>query len=548
MVRARSVATSFFNFILTQTLFCAGIDFDELGNQPIVFRKEPVDTWEDLLDEPQKLANMKRGRLMVILHSAKKVKGKDKNLQCYAIVRLAGSKKGKFKIQTKTTPEIKNGNPKFNDHVCLFDIRDMEKLIDQIFKNGDKSLMCTVEIYDDNYLKDVCIGKTVFDLKDVLMRPATPMRTDFPLDGLSEGGSVNLTVNFFACFNGICRISLVEARNLVNPDRVGNPDVYCYLTMKGGKKKQTFRTPTMNDSSLDPSFDHQMFVFWMDEEAYFNGLKVDIYDDDVGRDDLIGSVVIDLFQYAAVATTNVEPPKERIYPLRKGGEVVACVEFFTCVDLQVVLLEGRNLKNPNFLGKTFDPYVLLSGGSVCGKNGGGVKMRGKTHSDGNATPNWKEEELYTLLCDHKELKLEVFDDDVGKDDLIGQTTISLLDIYKDGSVEKWYEIFNKSGKKVHGEVKLRFTVKSARGVSRAVSSKIGYPAFWDKRGRYLTDKDDKKKYDPTDADEWAEKVVQPYTIQGYGVRGKQYDRAVPARGAGAVPLGGGGISAMFSSM
>ena len=74
----------------------------------------------------------------------------------------------------------------------------MSQLIDLIFKNGDKSLMCTVEIYDDNYLKDVCIGKTVFDLKDVLMRPATPMRTDFPLDGLSEGGSGKFTVTFFA--------------------------------------------------------------------------------------------------------------------------------------------------------------------------------------------------------------------------------------------------------------------------------------------------------------------------------------------------------------
>ena len=268
-----------------------------------------------------------------------------------------------------------------------------------------------------------------------------------------------------------------------------------------------------------------MFVFWMDEEAFFNGLKVDIYDDDVGRDDLIGSVAIDLFQYAAVATTNVEPPKERIYPLRKGGDLVACVEFFTCVNLQVTLLEGKNLKNPNFMGKTFDPYVYITGESVCGKNGGSIKLRGKTHNDGNANPNWNGEELYCLLCDHKELKVSVFDDDVGKDDLIGQTTINLTDVYKDGTLTKWYEIKSKNGKKVHGEIKVGMTVKTSRGVSRAVTSKIGYPAFWDRRGRFLTDADDKKKYDPTPEDDWEEMIVQPYTIQGYGVRGKQYDRA-----------------------
>ena len=182
-----------------------GLDFDEIGKQPVVFRQEPVDSWEDLLDSPQKLGTMKRGRLMVIVHSAKKVKGKDKSLQCYAVVRLAGAKKGKFKVLTKTTEVIKNGNPKFNDHACLFDIRDMEKLVDMIYKNGDKSLMCSVEIYDDNWMKDECIGKTTFDLKDILMRPSTPLKQDFPLDGLSEGGSVALTVNFFSCFNGICR-------------------------------------------------------------------------------------------------------------------------------------------------------------------------------------------------------------------------------------------------------------------------------------------------------------------------------------------------------
>ena len=80
----------------------------------------------------------------------------------------------------------------------------------------------------------------------------------------------------------------MEARNLVNPDSFGKPDVYAFLTVKGGKKKQTFRTPTQKDSSLDPTFGNQQFVFWMDEEAFFNGLKIEIWDDDVGRDDLMG--------------------------------------------------------------------------------------------------------------------------------------------------------------------------------------------------------------------------------------------------------------------
>ena len=509
-----------------------GMDLDEIGNQPIVFRKEPVGTIEDLLEEPQKLINMKRGRLIVVCHSAKKVKGDDKSLQCYAVVRIAGAKKGKFKTKSKTTGVIKNGNPKFGDFVSMFDINDIEKVCKMIEKNGDESLTCTVEIYDDNYMKDICIGKVVVDLKELLMRPCTPWRQYHELDG--NGGSVDLTLNFFAAYSGICRVTLVEARNLTNPNMTGKPDIYCHMTLKGGRRKQVKKTPTINDSDLDPKFDRQVFNFWCEEGAFFNGLKCDLYDDDVGRDDLMGSVAIDLFQYAAAATTNIESPKDRVYPLKKGGELVACIEFFTCINMQVIVQEGRNLKNPNMFGKTFDPYVYITGKSICGDNEGegGFKLRSKTHSDGSKAPNWENEELYAMLCDHKTIRLEVFDDDVGKDDLIGAVNIEIPDIIKEGSVDKWFEIKSKNGKKSHGEIKLKINVKNARGVSGDVSKKQGYPVCWDKRG--------------VDKDKWEEELCTPYTVQGYGVRGKVYDRAVPARRAGVGAMGTGGVSQMFS--
>ncbi|GMI32604.1 hypothetical protein TrCOL_g7358 [Triparma columacea] len=314
----------------------------------------------------------------------------------------------------------------------------------------------------------------------------------------------------------------------------GKPDIYCHMTLKGGRRKQVKKTPTINDSDLDPKFDRQVFNFWCEEGAFFNGLKCDLYDDDVGRDDLMGSVAIDLFQYAAAATTNIESPKDRVYPLKKGGELVACIEFFTCINMQVIVQEGRNLKNPNMFGKTFDPYVYITGKSICGDNEGegGFKLRSKTHSDGSKAPNWENEELYAMLCDHKTIRLEVFDDDVGKDDLIGAVNIEIPDIIKEGSVDKWFEIKSKNGKKSHGEIKLKINVKNARGVSGDVSKKQGYPVCWDKRG--------------VDKDKWEEELCTPYTVQGYGVRGKVYDRAVPARRAGVGAMGTGGVSQMFS--
>ena len=398
----------------------------------------------------------------------------------------------------------------------MFDLKDMEKIVKMIADAGDSSLVLTVEIYDDNWMKDALIGKVDIDLKDLVSRPATPWKQYFDLD---TQGRVGLTLNYLTCFHGMCRITLVECRNLTNPDLFGKPDPYVYMTVKGNKKK-TQRTKTLKDGGLDFSLNREIFNFWIDEDAFFNGLQCDVWDDDTGRDDLIGSVTIDLFQYAALATTDLEPPRDRVYPLRKGGEFVACVEFFPCVNLQIVVFEGKGLRNPNMIGKTFDPYLLFESESLCNyKGGGGLKLRSKTDNDGSKTPDWKEQELYGLLCDHKEMVVTCYDDDVGKDDFIGVFKLNLVELYKEGSLDRWWELKSKNGKKSCGEVKVKFTVKTARGVSLDVERKLGYPVGRELRG--------------VGGEGFEDDVIVPYTLRGYGVKGRVYEKPVPARRAGA---------------
>ena len=257
----------------------------------------------------------------------------------------------------------------------------------------------------------------------------------------------------------------------------------------------------MKESTLDPDFKNERHLFKITEDTIFDGLKIKIMDDDVGRDDVVGSVCINLFDYAAVSTDGVEIPRERLYPLRKGGELVAVVEFLPSCNLQVTCFEGKELRNPNLVGKTFDPYLYFESDSLCGGNNKLV-LKSKTHSNGSKTPQWKEEKLYGLLSDHHSITVTAYDDDAGRDDVIGKCEVNLSDVYKDGSLTKWYDLKTKRGKYA-GEVKIGFEVRPGRGVSSEGQRLRGYPVA--REGK------------PDDGG------ITAYTIHGYGVRGKVFD-------------------------
>jgi hypothetical protein len=140
-------------------------------------------------------------------------------------------------------------------------------------------------------------------------------------------------------------------------------------TGKGAKvKKQSVKSKVVDGGGTDPKFgegdEGETLLIWCTEDTLWDGLSVDIWDDDVGRDDHMGMFKVDLFQYAALCTVNGDGPDDkvdRMFPVRtKGGkaagELKAEMDFYPVVELTVTVKEGRNLYNPNLLGKS-DPYV-----------------------------------------------------------------------------------------------------------------------------------------------------------------------------------------------
>merc|ERR1712002_1006213 len=103
-----------------------------------------------------------------------------------------------------------------------------------------------------------------------------------------------------------------------------------------------------------------------------------------------------------------------------------------------ILHSGKNLSNKEMLGKS-DPYAKIKYGSQ--------ESRTKTIKN-NLNPNW--EHKVTLKVDKKDphpINIELFDDDFGKDQPLGNTSISVQDILSVGIISGQKKVLNgcKSG-------------------------------------------------------------------------------------------------------
>jgi len=122
--------------------------------------------------------------------------------------------------------------------------------------------------------------------------------------------------------------------------------------------------------------------------------------------------------------------------------------------LLVTLFEGRNLRNKDAVGKQ-DPYAVFSIGDK-------YKKRSAVVPNGGVNPYFKEEKI-NMWVDRKNwtnnLKVSAWSEDEGADDLIGQTTLSLLEMmavaHPDEVKERLVELFNEANSKSHGHLLLR---------------------------------------------------------------------------------------------
>ena len=248
-----------------------------------------------------------------------------------------------------------------------------------------------------------------------------------------------------------------SARKLEKKGMFGKADPYVLITF--GPKK--LRSKTINNNqSPEWNFDSILAV---ENPSLAGHVLIEIFDDDVGKDDLLGVV--------AIPTSDVLRGKKVVskwYPLDqcKSGEICVSMDFrtqplantqkmddeeiieteqvrkssfkeneivakaFAPGEVSLEIHEARKLEKKGLFGKA-DPYVMITLGQT--------KAKTKTINN-NLNPVWNHSTKLYLIKTEK-LLLEVFDDDIGKDDPLGTVSIDLQEVLSGGRVDKkWYPL------------------------------------------------------------------------------------------------------------
>ena len=161
----------------------------------------------------------------------------------------------------------------------------------------------------------------------------------------------------------------------------------------------------------------------------------------------LGGLAVDRNFYEA-PTINVTSMKSYDLTNEKGKEQKTDPELHMEVDfvpsglLIVQVVEGRDLRNTEWVGKT-DNYIVVKAKGVMGKKNGngidGMEKRGRVVKGGGKDCDFGDE-FSMDICHHRSIEIEVWDDDMGKDDMIGRVDVDLGKAFRRGVVDDWFPL------------------------------------------------------------------------------------------------------------
>lgn len=368
----------------------------------------------------------------------------------------------------------------FHDEVVSFDITDPVALLSKT-KSGGSDISLHLEIYDENILSDELLGQVT--LSALRFLDGSAHRETLPLslpNGSEDCGELEIEIKLDIAVVGMLSITLVEGRNLKSMELIGKQDPYCKLSIGAFTK----RGKTVPKGGRNPYFGEEELLFWITEDLWVNKMHLELFDEDIGSDDLIGDATFSVLHFMA------QPPgqaKEHSISLRNNGqnagELVAKIEFFPAGILSIHCVEAKQLRSVDVIGRQ-DPYVkfTLEGRSTK------IVMKTKTDTDGGREPEWVDENFSFQVVDQYNILIEVWDEDsVGDDDLIGAATVSLLPIFRYGYVDDWLNLWMKGkfgNKEPAGQLHLEMSFEGPSGVA--------YPQHQTGMDRY-TEKDRRTK-------------------------------------------------------
>lgn len=111
--------------------------------------------------------------------------------------------------------------------------------------------------------------------------------------------------------------------------------------------------------------------------------------------------------------------------------------------LEVTVVEGRRLKDKDAVGQS-DPYIEIYTQK---------KYKQRTTTVQNSQePVWNQKFTFSIHPDDDTIHFDVYDDDVGDKDSIGNGKVKLKNVFDDGKFDEWVKLPAHLGLSVHGEI------------------------------------------------------------------------------------------------
>jgi len=238
---------------------------------------------------------------------------------------------------------------------------------------------------------------------------------------------------------GMVIITVHKATDIEKKGLVGKADPYVVLEYQDQKQ----RSKTV-DNNHNPVW-HFSGEFKVDSGGENDKIMIKVYDDDIGKDDFLGEHTLDvkeIIQHGEMTNKTVAMDK------CKSGKLVFSCKFVPAHvinnklgQLSLIIHSAHKLDKKNKLKKA-DPYVVCTLGNDQSKS---------PTINNNSSPQWEHNVHFDILdSSPRQVSIEVFDDDIGKDRNIGNITLDINDLRNINKVEERVKLQNcKSGELVY---------------------------------------------------------------------------------------------------
>ncbi|PNW76446.1 hypothetical protein CHLRE_11g467593v5 [Chlamydomonas reinhardtii] len=135
--------------------------------------------------------------------------------------------------------------------------------------------------------------------------------------------------------------------------------------------------------------------------------------------------------------------------------------------MSVTLEFAKDLKDADWFGKQ-DPYCII--------RIGGQTFRTRTAVDGGRNPVWNETFRFNVINENN-VDVEIKDEDVGKDDLIGTCTFSLAKARESGSDRIQAPVVSKKSRKQRGFLSIALSWEPNKALKPTVTTQPAAPHY-----------------------------------------------------------------------